>query len=90
MIPSFKVSNFLDLVTLYMTVSSLGVLNELLEYALDTILQIKFTPGRTDTWKDLLANTLGALSLWLIFKFLEKIFAKSSLIQKNSKLKPIN
>lgn len=75
-----KLSWIAKAILLFPIVSSLGVLNELLEYALDTILRLQFALGRTDTWRDLTANTLGAytlliivfLSLLVFHKFTEK------------------
>jgi hypothetical protein len=41
-----------------------------LEYSLENILHKEFAISRTDTWRDLLANTLGAYSLLILIWFL--------------------
>jgi hypothetical protein len=57
----------------YGAVSILGVSNELLEFLLDTLKIGIFSSDRYDTWFDLLANTSGALCLFLLYKLLSKI-----------------
>lgn len=55
-----------ELVTVFSLVSSLGVLNELFELA---IVEAHLTRlSGADTWWDLLANTLGALLVWLLYR----------------------
>jgi hypothetical protein len=59
-------------VLLYPFVSMMGVTNELLEFA-STKLGI-YTVDGTDTWWDLLANTLGAYSLFILILLFLKVF----------------
>lgn len=59
---------------IYMLVSSLGVVNELLEFALDTSNIGIFSADRYDTWFDLLANTSGALIVFLFYKLVSGIY----------------
>jgi hypothetical protein len=56
----------LEITSLYFLVCGLGVANELMEFTLNG-LGLANVPG-TDTWWDLLANTLGAASFWLIYR----------------------
>lgn len=55
-----------ELVSLYFLVSGLGVANELLEFFLDKT-GLMYIPS-WDTWWDLLANTSGAITFWLVYK----------------------
>lgn len=59
-----------DLVAIYLLVSALGVANELFELLVTQLHLAKITP--TDTWWDLLANTLGALLVWLVYTIFRK------------------
>ncbi len=68
-----KLHPFVDLVCLYIIVSTLGVSNELFE--LFANLAKLTTITGFDTWWDLLANSLGALTFWIIF-WLIKIINK--------------
>ncbi len=53
-----------ELVTLYCFVSALGVMNELAEYAGELAIRVGiFSWDSHDTWRDLTANTLGAIRL---------------------------
>ncbi len=62
----WNTSWLLELITIFSLVSSLGVLNELFE--LVTVeLHLTQLSGR-DTWWDLLANTFGALFVWLLHR----------------------
>jgi hypothetical protein len=56
----------------FATVSMLGVINELLEFALDFVGIGIYSADRYDTWYDLLANTTGAISIFLIFTMIKK------------------
>lgn len=56
----------LELVSLFALVSSLGVLNEFVELFFVEIFKVNIRS--IDVWWDLLGNTLGALSLYLVFK----------------------
>jgi predicted neutral ceramidase superfamily lipid hydrolase len=61
-----KLKPLVELASLYLLVSGLGVANELFEFAANA-LGILNIPG-TDTWWDLFANTLGALTFWICYK----------------------
>jgi len=54
----------LDAVLLFAFASSMGVLNELGEYLVDSAGWRTFSADRADTWRDLTANTLGAVAAW--------------------------
>lgn len=62
----WKLSSFLELLSLYFLVSALGVANELFEFAVNGADLIKIPSF--DTWWDLFANTLGALTFWVIYR----------------------
>ena len=58
-----------ELVMLYGFVSALGVMNELAEYAGESAIRVGvFSWDSHDTWRDLAANTLGAIATWLIYR----------------------
>lgn len=59
-----------ELLSLYFLVSGLGVANELFELAANGV-GIIHTPSN-DTWWDLLANTLGALFFWLVYRISQR------------------
>lgn len=63
----WHLSSALELVSLYIVVSALGVANELAELLLVQRGVINLTLA--DTSWDLLANTLGAILFWLGYKF---------------------
>ncbi len=52
---------------LFAIVSMLGVTNELLEFLLDLFEIGIFSSDRYDTWFDLVANTSGAITIFLIY-----------------------
>ena len=54
----------LMLVMLFAFVSMLGVLNELAEYIFESLGMGPFSFDSHDTWRDLVANTTGALLAW--------------------------
>ncbi|HSW36865.1 MAG TPA: hypothetical protein VLG37_00680 [Candidatus Saccharimonadales bacterium] len=58
----------LEFVFLFAFVSTLGVLNELAEYAYELLHLgiLSFDPH--DTWRDLLANAVGAVVAWLVIR----------------------
>lgn len=60
----------IELVLLFAFVSSLGVLNELAEYALELLHVEQFTYDLHDTWRDFVANTLGALIAWGVYRII--------------------
>jgi len=67
--------NFLtQLILLYFLVSGLGVGSELLEFLLDLVGNLPFSTDRFDTWFDLTANTIGAISIWLVIYFTKKFY----------------
>lgn len=61
-----KLSVGMELCSLYALVSALGVANELFEWLAVQAKLIRLDPS--DTWWDLLANTLGALAFWIIYR----------------------
>jgi hypothetical protein len=59
-----------EAVILYCFVSALGTLNELAEYAAELLTRDgAFSWDSHDTWRDLTANTVGALLAWLMYRF---------------------
>lgn len=64
-----------DAVMLFMLVSALGLINELAEYAYELAHLGTMSFDTHDTWRDLVANSAGALLTWTIV---------SSLLRKNS------
>lgn len=68
---NWRLSLPLELLSLYALVSSLGVTNELFEWAVTQLRLLRLTP--CDTWWDLLANTSGALAFWLVYRTVRKM-----------------
>jgi hypothetical protein len=68
-----QLSLLLEAVSLYALVSSLGVANELFELLVVKTGLVRLSA--MDTWWDLLANTLGALVFWILYK----IFARAKI-----------
>lgn len=67
-----------ELVLLYAFVSSLGVLNELAEYAGEYATKVGlFSWDSHDTWRDLAANTTGSVAAWLLYRLCVS-YAKSN------------
>lgn len=63
-----------EVVLLYCFVSALGVLNELAEYAGEFVIRVGFFSWDShDTWRDLTANTLGAVIAWLFYRLYKKL-----------------
>lgn len=58
----------LELVSLFLFVSTLGVLNELAEYVIELAADITMSFDSQDTWRDFVANTMGAMIVWLLIK----------------------
>ena len=58
----------LELLAFFAFVSTFGVLNELMEFALDSLGQGPFSSDRLDTWRDLTANTVGGLVFWIVLR----------------------
>lgn len=82
-------SNFLSqflfqFILLYFLVSGFGVGNELLEFLLDKIGNLPFSTDRFDTWFDLTANTLGAITIWILI-FVGKVLFGQNISKKYSK-----
>jgi hypothetical protein len=68
-----------ELVLLYGFVSGLGVINELAEYAGEFAIRVGiFSWDSHDTWRDLAANTLGAIVAWLLYRLCSAIAASRS------------
>lgn len=63
-----KLSILQELCLLFFFVSGFGALNELLEFLLDQTTARAYSTDRWDTWYDILANCLGVLTGWLIWK----------------------
>lgn len=72
----FKLGFWKEFILLYFLVSGLGVGNELLEFLLDRVGNLPFSTDRFDTWFDLTANSLGAITIWFLI-YLGKIFIKN-------------
>ncbi len=58
----------IEMITLFAFVSCLGVLNELLEYFIEVYLKMVMSLDTHDTWRDLLANSLGALVAYILVR----------------------
>ena len=63
---SLHLSKFSLLVIIIAAVSTLGVMNELLEFVLQSTTPLMFSFDNADTWRDLAANTAGALLAWAV------------------------
>ena len=68
-----KFNIWLDLLCLYILVSTLGATNELFELLANRLHLTTITGF--DTWWDLLANTLGAVIFWLVWKASQKYWS---------------
>lgn len=66
-----KLTPLLEVVSLYAVVSMLGVGVELVEL-LGTRIDILHGPTDDTSW-DLLANTSGALSLWVVYRIVDRL-----------------
>lgn len=66
-------------VFVYFLVSAFGVANELLEFALDYLGIGIFSADRYDVWFDLVANTLGAVSIFLLYTLIVGVYSKFTL-----------
>jgi len=66
---SVKLSWRVEVVALFAFVSSLGVINELAEYAGEMAGRSGyFSWDSHDTWRDLTANTVGSITAWLVYR----------------------
>jgi hypothetical protein len=63
-----RVSWRVQLVLLFCCACTLGVLNELAEFAMELLRVGVFSYDSQDTWRDLTANTSGAVCTWLIIR----------------------
>jgi hypothetical protein len=61
----------MEVASLYALVSALGVANELFELLVVQLKLVNLHPS--DTWWDLLANTLGALVFWLGYRLVRAL-----------------
>lgn len=66
----FKLNWRLDLAGLFLIVSAFGVLNELAEFAAEAAGMGIFSVDSQDTWRDFVANTVGAVIVWLYVRLL--------------------
>jgi hypothetical protein len=73
----FTFSRRIELGALFLFVSGLGVLNELAEYAAELSGHGLFSWDTHDTWRDLAANTCGALTAWLLYLLVTTVLKKS-------------
>ncbi len=53
-----------------------GCINELYEYLADVLGLGVYSWDRFDTWRDILANTLGAVAAWLLVRGLHYLAKK--------------
>lgn len=68
---SVKFKWYIELAILFAFVSSFGVINEIYEYLLE-LMNIMISSWDThDTWRDLVANTLGGFTGWLVIKLIK-------------------
>ena len=58
----------LSVLALFAFVSMLGVSNELAEYLFELLGLGPFSFDNHDTWRDFVANTVGAFGAWIIYK----------------------
>lgn len=63
-------------VALFLFVSGLGVLNELAEYLAETVGLGMMSFDTHDTWRDLVANSLGALLTWLCIVSFDRLVSR--------------
>jgi hypothetical protein len=59
-----------QMIFIFACVSSLGVLNEILEFTFDALRIGIYSNDRYDTWFDLVANSIGALLTFAFYQFL--------------------
>jgi hypothetical protein len=67
----WRAGPLIEFASLYAFVCTLGVTNELFEWAIVQLHLITKLNG-VDTWWDLVANTVGMLLFWLFYKFVRK------------------
>lgn len=66
-----------DIAGLLLLVSTYGVLNELFEFAAELAGFGIFSLDSQDTWRDFVANTSGAVVVWLIVRYVRSVRVKS-------------
>lgn len=66
---------FFQVLFFYALVSMFGVLNELLEFFLDYFEIGVFSSDRYDTWFDLLANTTGSVTIFVLYRIRQLIYS---------------
>ncbi len=62
----------------YLLVSGFGVANEILEFLLDYLGVGIFSADRYDTWFDLVANSTGAISVFLLIILFKGLFKRKN------------
>lgn len=79
LIKTFKIKlNWrLHLLALFALVSMLGVVNEIFEYAVELAHLGVMAWDIHDTWRDLVANTVGAFSMWFLYCLVRAFFSKN-------------
>lgn len=63
----FRITRFQFVVMSALIVTALGVLNEHLEFFLQTYVRVLFYSNPNDTWLDLISNSLGIIAGAIIF-----------------------
>jgi hypothetical protein len=76
-----KINWRLQLLALFMLVSTFGVMNELWEYSFELLHLGKYSFDTHDTWRDLTSNTGGALAAWLSIRIIQYI-GKNAIVSK--------
>jgi hypothetical protein len=69
----FKLNWRLNLGALFLLVSAFGVLNEIFEYFAELVGYGIYSIGPQDTWKDMVANSCGAIIMWIAILGLKKL-----------------
>jgi hypothetical protein len=68
---------WIALAAVYFFVSGLGVLNEILEFLLDTFV---YEISNYDTWWDLVANTIGGIVAFMVFRLVPALRKHTNVI----------
>lgn len=69
----------IEFILLFGLVSALGCINELVEFAADNLGYGFFSLDRQDTWRDIAANSLGAIVAFVLIKVCYKFLLKKKL-----------
>jgi hypothetical protein len=80
-----KINWRLQLLALFMLVSTFGVMNELWEYSFELLHLGKYSFDTHDTWRDLASNTGGALAAWLSIRTIQYIGKNAVVIKKKGR-----